>query len=162
MPKSQQVTIWLPAPCLAHMAEQGESSMPKETGGVLMGYWASHNGVVITHIIGPGPNARHGRYSFHPDVEFHDREIARVYRDSGRISTYLGDWHTHPHGGNSMSQRDRKTLMNIACAPEARAATPLMAILSVEKNLSLAVWKWQRKHLLWYSKVAACDVVVFE
>jgi len=136
--------------------------MPNETGGILMGYWSAGNAVVITHAIGPGPGARHTPYAFYPDVIFHDSEIERVYTESGRLSTYLGDWHTHPHGANSMSQRDRKTLLNIASAPEARASKPLMAILSIRGDCSLAVWYWEGKHLLWKSRVSAGELVVFK
>lgn len=136
--------------------------MPNETGGILMGYWSSEGAVVVTHAIGPGPDARHSRHAFYPDVKFHDSETERIYRESGRISTYLGDWHTHPHGANNMSQRDRKTLLNIACAPEARAAKPLMAILSIRRDCALAIWHWEGKHLFWKSRVAAGEIVVFE
>jgi len=32
--------------------------------------------------------------SFLPDATYQENEIARIYEDSIRISTYLGDWHT--------------------------------------------------------------------
>lgn len=162
MPKSQAITTWIGTSCLAFMVEEGKRCVPNETGGVLMGYWPSATGVVITHVIGPGPRARHLRYSFHPDPEYHDREIERIYQESGRISTYLGDWHTHPEGGNGTSQRDRRTLARIACTPEARAPKPLMAILSMRRNSSLAIWHWEGKHLLWNSRVSAGELIVFE
>lgn len=162
MSKSQVVTAWISASCLAYLVQEGKCTVPNETGGILMGYWPSESSVVITHVIGPGPNARRTRYSFHPDVEFHDREIERIYGESGRISTYLGDWHTHPQGGNGTSQRDRKTLLNIACAAEARAPKPIMAILSIRRDCTLAIWHWEGKHFLWNSRVSAGEVVVFE
>jgi integrative and conjugative element protein (TIGR02256 family) len=162
MSKSQPLTTWISASSLAYMVQEGKRALPNETGGVLMGYWPSESTVVITQVIGPGSNARHARYAFDPDLDFHDREIERVYTESERISTYLGDWHTHPHGGNGTSQRDRKTLLNIACAPEARAPKPLMAILSIRRDCALAVWHWEGKHFLWNSRVSASGVVVFE
>lgn len=144
------------------MVQEGKRTVPNETGGVLMGYWPSESTVVITHIIGPGSNSRHARYSFYPDLDFHEREIERVYIESERLSTYLGDWHTHPHGGNSPSQRDRKTLLNIACAPEARTPKPLMAILSIRPDCALAIWHWEGKHFLWNSRVSVSELIVFE
>lgn len=162
MPKPQTITTWLPTSCLTYMAREGRCRVPNETGGVLMGYWSSEKSVVITHVIGPGPHARHSRYSFLPDAEYHDKEINRIYQESGRISTYLGDWHTHPHGGNGTSQRDRKTLSNIACAGEARAPRPIMAILSIWHDNALAIWYWEGKHFLWNSRVSASDIRVFE
>jgi integrative and conjugative element protein (TIGR02256 family) len=143
------------------MVQEGKRTVPNETGGTLMGYWSSESNVVITHVIGPGPRARHTRYAFYPDLDFHDREIERIYIESGRINTYLGDWHTHPQGGNNTSQRDRKTLLNIASAPEARAPKPLMAILSIRRDYSLAIWYWEGKHFLSNSRVSTGEVKVF-
>lgn len=127
-----------------------------------MGYWSSERNAIITHVIGPGPHARHSKYTFHPDTEFHDKEIERIYHETGRISIYLGDWHTHPHGGNSTSQRDRRTLTNIARAPEARAPRPLMAIMSIRRDCALAIWLWESKHVLWNACVSAAEIIVFD
>jgi integrative and conjugative element protein (TIGR02256 family) len=163
MSKPQQpLTAWIPASCLAYMVREGKRTIPNEAGGVLMGFWPSENTVVITHVIGPGPSARHTRYAFHPDLHFHDQEIERIYIESGRIITYLGDWHTHPQGGSSTSQRDCKTLLNIACAAEALAPKPLMAILSIRRDCALAIWHWEGKHFLWNSRVAAGEILIFE
>lgn len=103
--------------------------MPRETGGVLLGYWGNEKEVVITTATGPGPRSVHRRSSFHPDNDFHTEEISRHYRESGRTETYLGDWHTHPEAAAYMSRRDEVTLAAIARYPEARQGRPVMLIL---------------------------------
>lgn len=113
--------------------------MPLETGGVLMGYWGSANEAVITAVIGPGPKAMHKKRSFRPDSAYHEQEIARLYAESGRTETYLGDWHTHPGAAAYMSFRDEETLNTIANYQEARLQRPLMMILGTDP-FALRAW----------------------
>jgi integrative and conjugative element protein (TIGR02256 family) len=101
-----------------------------ETGGILMGYWTDEFMIVATHCIGPGPNATHERHRFSPDHEWHVDEVARHYAASGRVETYLGDWHTHPDESCAgLSRLDRAAMRRIAASPDARAPAPLMMVL---------------------------------
>jgi len=114
---------------------------PAETGGIVMGYWVSEKEVVITAATSAGPRAGHCEDRYDPDVEHDQAEIARIYAETGRLHTYLGDWHTHPDSGPGLSRRDRRTLRAIASDPGARAPTPLMVIVaSTPIDLVAAVW----------------------
>jgi integrative and conjugative element protein (TIGR02256 family) len=133
--------VWIPEKVFDQMKTEANRLFPCETGGVLIGYWTEDNSeVVVTRAIGPGPKAIHRRYSFIPDAEYHEKEIARYYKESGRLHTYLGDWHTHPQSIPYPSRKDRRTLKRIATHAEARADVPLMAILG-GPPWSLKVWK---------------------
>lgn len=131
------------------MAAEANRVFPFETGGVLMGYWVDPGGeVVITHATGPGPRAVHGLYSFNPDADYQEEEIARHYEASGRLHSYLGDWHTHPRESAYLSRRDRRTLRKIATCPEARAPIPIMAVLGAGKpEWLLGIWKYSPTRL---------------
>lgn len=132
---------WVKRSVLEPMLVEAERSTPYETGGCLMGYWlVPFKEVVITKLIGPGPNAKHLRNKFEPDHEWQAAEIARVYKESGYLYTYLGDWHTHPCSRPSLSWRDRRTLRRIASYPPARAPTPLMGILARNSPWVLKIW----------------------
>lgn len=111
------------------MATLARDWAPLEVGGVLAGYWNGED-AVITDVVGPGAGAEHERFHFTPDYEFHTREIARLYLASNGVTTYLGDWHSHPNGPSSLSPVDRRTLREIGDAPEARCPRPLMVLLS--------------------------------
>lgn len=114
---------------------------PAETGGVVMGYWVSDREVVITAATSAGPRATHREDGYEPDVDHDQLEIARIYHESGRLHTYLGDWHTHPGSGPGLSRRDRNTLRAIAVDAGARAPEPLMIIIASSLDgLSMAVW----------------------
>ncbi len=124
------------------MIEEGERTFPRETGGVILGYWARpFDEVVITEMVGPGPNAQHADRLFLPDSEYQEREIANRYERSGRNHTYLGDWHTHPKSRSCLSRLDRRTLSGIALFPAARNPSPLMIILGGKERWSYQVWR---------------------
>ena len=112
------------------MIVEGRRSAPLETGGVLTGYWAeTGDEAIVTEVVGPGPRAVHERSRFRPDTEYHEAEVARIYLASGRVHTYLGDWHTHPDGGSYLSAADLATLRRISHSHEARAPNALMLVL---------------------------------
>ncbi len=136
-------TAWISKRALASMVKEFCLSLPNETGGVLIGYWlADSEGAVITHVVGPGPCPKHGKTTFVPDSLYHESEIARFYEQSGRVNTYLGDWHSHPNSNTRLSFTDRCTLLKIAKHKEARAPTPLMAVIGASDPLTVQVWQY--------------------
>lgn len=134
-------TAWIPEGVLESIVNETVKTLPLETGGVLLGYWAeSHSEVVITHAVGPGPLAIHSEDSFHPDTDYHTSEIARIYEASGRLYTYLGDWHSHPDGRPCLSHRDKTTIRKISKYTPARALVPLMAVVGTNPEWMMVVW----------------------
>lgn len=145
---------WLAAPVWHDIVAEVRDKAPLETGGVLLGYWVRYPGegsdasamefeggeVVITQGLGPGPNAVHRPDSFSPDHEIHARGIARIYEKSGRVVTYLGDWHSHPTGTADLSRRDRATLTRIARARDARVPHPLMLVVVADDERRTCLW----------------------
>lgn len=123
------------------MTAEAESWCPKETGGVLVGYW-SNKDVVVTDIIGPGSKAVHRRYTFTPDTAWQESEIARIYEASGRVHTYLGDWHSHPYGSQNLSIKDLGVMIRVATHRPARAARPIMGILYNNPTWELVIWRF--------------------
>jgi integrative and conjugative element protein (TIGR02256 family) len=113
------------------MGREAERKFPKESGGVLLGYLAPEEKgrVQVLEQIGPGPRAVHRSHRFEPDGKWQAKKIAMAYEKSGRIATYLGDWHSHPRGVGWPSRLDRSTARTIARSPEARAPHPLILIL---------------------------------
>lgn len=119
--------IWIKESALDEIQASGKAWLPCETGGILIGY-RTENEYVVTQVIGPGANAKHGLMSFEPDQEYHEAEVARLYRESGRVLTYLGDWHTHPNSTAYLSGTDKQTAEKIASHKKARLPCPLMLV----------------------------------
>lgn len=132
--------VWLSARLFASLEGEADRIAPLETGGLLMGF-VDRDMARITDAVGPGPNAIHRRNGFLPDATYHENEVARIYRTSGRLHTYLGDWHTHPGGQPALSRVDRRTMRKIARSAEARAPSPLMLVASGGPIWQLTAWQ---------------------
>lgn len=134
---------------LADMLEEGRRTLPHETGGVLMGYATSER-ITVTAVVGPGPRAVHRRHSFTPDAKWQEQMVAELYERSGRLDTYLGDWHTHPNGMTRASFTDWRAAWTIARSRDARCPNPVMivVVLTAAGNPSIGAYRWHRRKLV--------------
>lgn len=142
---------WLPSQLASEMLDSASFRAPAETGGILMGYWTAAGGdVVVTDLVGPGQRAVHERNRFVPDHKDQQQGIEAIYEGSGRITTYLGDWHSHPSESAFLSPDDRRTLIRIARTPSARALRPMMVIVAGggTDDWSFGMWVLYRESLL--------------
>jgi integrative and conjugative element protein (TIGR02256 family) len=137
--------VWITRTAQEQLIAAATKANPNETGGVLMGYRAEGNTIAVSHVIGPGPHSTQTPITFVPDDEFHRAEVARVYDDTGRISVYLGDWHSHPGGAGALSTTDLRTLRRIGSSASARAPEPLMVIVSGGPRWDITVYQLQRR-----------------
>lgn len=122
-------SVWMSYELMEWLVAEANHKAPDETGGVLLGVYSQQQ-AVVTHIVGPGPNAQHSRLAFCPDYDYQDEQIGRIYDQTNRRIDYLGDWHTHPGGAAYLSRRDKLTLRRIAADVDARCPCPIMLILS--------------------------------
>jgi integrative and conjugative element protein (TIGR02256 family) len=120
---------WIEPDALAALRREARAWPVRETGGALFG-WQEGDKSVVAAILGPGPEASHGLSHFEPDVRWQQEEGERIYHESGRTIAYIGDWHSHPHGGPQPSTQDRLTAREIADDPGFRTPEPLYAIAS--------------------------------
>ena len=109
------VTIpsWLTRTAEDHCSEAARHP-DQETGGVLLGYF-SPEGCESWETPQVLVRARsRSLRQFHPDIAWQRQEVAVNTPSSGRINTYLGDWHTDPNGVLVLSPTDRRTLRRIS------------------------------------------------
>lgn len=140
---------------LAQIGALADAYAPLETGGVLLG-WRDGENKVVAGIIGPGPRALHGRYTFVPDDRWHSAQIDKAFEVSSGDLDYLGDWHTHPDGGLAMSMLDRSTLSRLV---RKNAGAIMMIAASGENQWRFGAWS-QRRGRLWPRPTpTACDML---
>lgn len=139
--------LWVNDDLWRELLVHADGAHPNETGGVLLG-WRDRADTVVTHLLGPGPNAWHGKTWFHPDGQWQASRIAELYEQSGRRLSYLGDWHTHPDGVPTPSRQDRATLARISRTAEARCPSPLMLILGGPDSEG----QWSSQCVAWIPK----------
>ena len=149
--------VWFGSRDLAWMAGEAARMAPLETGGVLVGYGGPRDGYLVTAVVGPGPDAVHERHRFVPDAAFHTREVARLYRESGRTEVYLGDWHSHPDGEAYLSSTDRRTLRAVAQSEEARSPCPIMVVLGGRTG-AVRAWHLTPHRARWRLRPVPCAV----
>lgn len=133
---------WVSPVALEQMMAEADVHADVETGGLLVGY-RGEGAVVVTAVVGPGPGAEHGARHFVPDAPWQAARLAGAYYASGRVHTYIGDWHTHPGGSALLSRQDKRTLARIARHDPARQASPVMAILVPGEQPQFGIWSYQ-------------------
>ncbi len=125
-------TVALNAALADALRAESERHAPYETGGVLLG--AAYRGLVqITELVDAGPGAKRAAHRFDPDGPWQRHRVAERYRDSAGTLAYLGDWHSHPLGGEP-SALDRSTAARIANAPAARCPRPVFLIVTWDQD----------------------------
>jgi integrative and conjugative element protein (TIGR02256 family) len=152
MPSSNTLTrLWIPEPCLRSLRDEASRHAPDaESGGLVLGYWATTTEGVVTHVTTPGPKAVRGQSRFVPDADHDEIEVERLWRQTDGATTYLGDWHSHPSSGGGLSWKDQRTLDRIARDPSAFAPTPLMLVVAKpDRSWVLAAWRGSRIGVGW-------------
>jgi integrative and conjugative element protein (TIGR02256 family) len=85
--------------------EAPRSADGRETGGALFGFEADAYGpILVTHAIGPGPNAERKRDRFSRDLQYTKTASDAAYSEC--CARWIGEWHTHPDGPPTPSSRD--------------------------------------------------------
>lgn len=120
---------------------------PWETGGALAGF-TSRNSVVITHATGPGPQAERGRASFRRDGDSTQDAVDQIFGDTGGVSDYVGEWHSHPSPVGP-STTDRRAMSRISGNPAYRTPEPILVI--AQKT------RWRKWRLLGFRWIG-CDL----
>lgn len=99
-----------------------------ETGGILVGT-ANEDGLHITGVSPPGPNAVRKPRFFKRDVAFVQKWLERRCADAVDGSDYIGEWHVHPALDAPPSCVDRRSLRRIARAENYSTSEPLLLIV---------------------------------
>lgn len=133
--------LWIREDLVQAMFADGSLWAPRETGGLLVGYWSEdETEVVITDIVDAGPKARHGHFSFSPDYEHQQEQLDTILDNGARPLFYIGDWHTHPRGQLTLSWLDHYALWRISRNPQAFAPRPIMLILAGKETWKIGAW----------------------
>lgn len=117
----------VPAGALSQTLELSRRAAPKETGGMLVGYYTeAQDCAVVTEVSGPPPDSRSGRNFFVRGTAGLQRWLNTLWRRERRF--YLGDWHSHPGEDPRASPTDMAQLKEIA-EDESRKCPEPVALL---------------------------------
>lgn len=122
--------VRIPGGVLTVMREMAASSKPRETGGTLVGHYSEDfREAFVTEALEANIGARKQRVRFYRPPDDVDGQLARIYEESGGLTHYLGEWHTHPDAAPTPSPTDLSTLRGLARSRSVATDTPFMVIL---------------------------------
>lgn len=113
------------------MREMREKGLPKETGGVLLGYFDMPNATVYVVDAMPAPaDSERGSGEFIRGAEGLEAAVEEVSRRTGKVVTYVGEWHSHPRGVAPLpSSWDIDLMMHLATLLHQDGLPALMLIV---------------------------------
>lgn len=107
---------------------------PNETGGALLGsVFLYSKTIVITGIIKAPPDSIENPTLFIMGIEGLEQEIKKTERTTQGKVTYLGTWHSHPHGGGA-STTDKGTFEKLLFV---RNYEPTVCLIVIENEIML-------------------------
>lgn len=110
------------------------NSRDDEAGGVLIGSQrGSHFEVTVA--TPPQPGDKRSRYSFKRNPDGHQQIITQRWSSSGKVESYLGEWHTHPEPHPTPSGIDLREWRKLSAAH----ADPLLVIIGGQSTIYIAL-----------------------
>jgi len=96
--------VFISGPVIDKMRKLMHEKTPNETGGALLGsVFLYPKAIVITGLIKAPPDSIETPTLFVMGIEGIEQEIKKTERMTKGKVTYLGTWHSHPHGGGASS-----------------------------------------------------------
>lgn len=139
--------IWVSETVLRIIGTEARKCAPLETGGILLGYRSADHEQVITHALGPGPDASHDRIEYVPDYPHDRRSALDWWEKTNGTEYYLGDWHSHPECAPYLSNRDEEVLGMIALDQESQLTCPVMLVVGLQPVATVAAWRLRESEL---------------
>ena len=103
-----------------------------ESGGILLGTVRGPH-LELVHATAPFPTDRRARYSFNRSSEGHAELADQLWRESGGIIRYIGEWHTHPEDHPSPSGIDLREWK--ASAAKRADGRPMVGVIVGTKGI---------------------------
>jgi integrative and conjugative element protein (TIGR02256 family) len=101
------LSVYLDEGLAAHLKQLRASSLPAETGGVLLGYFDFNvNAIVVVDVLPAPPDSKGTITSFERGVAGLPDAVNEATRRTAGIVGYIGEWHSHPPGHSASPSRD--------------------------------------------------------
>lgn len=124
--------ICVPESALSAIHEYCRRAHPKETGGILIGFYNNNQRrATVTHVTGPPRDSHSDRCRFSRGIDGLAAMLLRRWQRRPR-TYYLGEWHYHPAADVTPSTRDREQMREFAANPAVACREPLLLIVGSE------------------------------
>lgn len=120
------------------LREQREQCAPRETGGVLIGYYDFNiNAVVVVDALPAPPDSESTVVSFERGVAGLPEAITEVARRTAGIVQYIGEWHSHPPGHSAVPSRDDLYQLAYLSFGMAQDGLPAVSLIVGESDMQV-------------------------
>lgn len=120
------------------LRELRQKALPKETGGVLVGYYDFNIGAVIVVAGLPAPpDSKGSRGAFERGTEGLSERISEISRRTAGVVGYIGEWHSHPRGHSARPSGDDLVQLAHLAAKMADEGLPAVQLIVGEKDISV-------------------------
>ncbi len=87
---------------------------PNETGGLLIGLVNLKRRIIyVTRVLPAPPDSKSGPFAFVRGTQDIPDRVVEIQERTGGMLGYVGEWHTHPMGGPSLSSTDMEAVAKI-------------------------------------------------
>lgn len=101
------LTVYIDAGLEAHLMALRATSLPNETGGLLLGYHDFNvNAIVVVDVLPSPPDSNATPGSFERGVSGLPELVKAASSRTAGIVGYIGEWHSHPRGYSARPSRD--------------------------------------------------------
>lgn len=121
---------------LEHMKHEADKHRRNETGGVFIGIcnYKTKTIHVFDTIIAPA-DSKHNPVYFYRGIENLPERVKQIKEITGGMIGYIGEWHTHPMGLDSLSGVDQQAVRNLKPLNDKYPIPTFISILSKDKFL---------------------------
>jgi integrative and conjugative element protein (TIGR02256 family) len=115
----------------AKLRQMRNKALPKESGGVLLGYTDQMTArTYVVDALSPPPDSYHSREEFRRGVQGLAARVKEAAERTANIVGYIGEWHSHPQGVEAEPSRtDLFQLVELAMILRQDGAQALMLIV---------------------------------
>ena len=127
--RDERYRVTVPKNCTTAMLAHARASLPRETGGIIVGrYTETLDHAILTDALGPPADSRGWATGFVRGVHGLARALRGLWSSS--VPTYyLGEWHFHPFSAAQPSGDDADQMFSIAHGDRYRCPEPILLVL---------------------------------
>lgn len=109
-----------------------KESLPKETGGILFGYYSADLEIAhVTDVYFNIVDSKKSNWSFVRGKNGFSKYAKIMW---GKNRYYLGEWHSHPESTPYMSIQDKKQMIEIKYSKNMKCPEPILLIIGEKKS----------------------------
>lgn len=140
-------TVVVERHCFEEMVRLARRHFPNEVGTALVGSYSDDGHVArITGLAPVTADSRGARTAFERGVRGLRDFLARLFRRSGGLEHYVGEWHSHPGGSAFPSSTDERNTMGVARDAGAQCAECILLIVAVDPDhADVGAWVFSRE-----------------